>query len=369
MKDAMLMKIQFTIVLGGMMMVACCFAFIGAVALYVVGYILKYKGKRNQIPGARGVLYFGVIALSFISVYYDDGKSVQDIMLAAAIIMTAVFEMGGGIEEFLHNKGMTLKKTEIKVKMKHWYIFLATLSSIYVIFNFNEIGSLKQLEVSAIIFVVWIALLLYPLFSSIQVGGFKLTKQIEQMREETKEAMNDIKMQILDVKVDNSNSNTVVVSPILAYEELNNIKDKIEEKAEESETNKRKEVSEEVVSLFKVRFDLEQLISSLSKKYGYSGNSSLNQMIKFLVNNGIIDINYNTIISNIINICNRAIHGESIAAEYISFVQETTPMIKEQLENEMRQDVNYHVCMRCGYRGPSKFENYCPNCGNVTCEC
>lgn len=255
------------------------------------------------------------------------------------------------------------------IKRKAWYLFLLIASTIYVIDNYQNIGSLKQLDVSAILFVVWIALLLLPLFSSIQIGTIKLSKQLDDIQRETKDAINDMKLQMMEIKV--STANSIIVNSYLPSDKtMNNLKDSVQENCdkEAAENIREIEVDEELMFLFKARFKIEELVSQLCNNYDYQGNRLMTSMTQFLCRQEAINNNQSSTIQSITNICNRAMHGESIAPKYVEFVRDMMPAIINQLEREIKRRTFSHECTRCGYRGPSRYENYCPNCGNVTCD-
>ena len=66
------------------------------------------------------------------------------------------------------------------LKKKWWYLILLILSSTYVFCHWNKIDQLSQLTVQTLIFILWIVLLVLPLFSEIEIGGVKLKREIER---------------------------------------------------------------------------------------------------------------------------------------------------------------------------------------------
>ncbi len=265
---------------------------------------------------------------------------------------------------------MSIEKVKHLIKHKGWYIFLLLATSIFMVFNYKSIGSVKELDTVAIIFVVWIILWLYPLFSSIQIGHIKLSRKIDDMQKETKEAINDIKMQIMDVKVSNSNNNILMFGSLPPKEPLDELKATIKSD-DDGEVAKKKydiEVTEETIFLFESRLKLEQKIIALSSRYSYDGPKNMLQMVRFLERHEVLSRKQMNAIENILKICNRAVHGEKVADNYIEFVRDVLPIVIEQLGDAMLEEPAILVCEKCGYKGPSKYENYCPNCGNVICD-
>jgi len=65
---------------------------------------------------------------------------------------------------------------------KIWHFILLVASSIYVIISWTSIKSFTSLDANSLIFVIWIMLLLYPLFSEMEMFGIRLKKEVEQVK-------------------------------------------------------------------------------------------------------------------------------------------------------------------------------------------
>ena len=61
-----------------------------------------------------------------------------------------------------------------KIKKNIWYCFLLLISSAYVFYYRYELYQLKTLNVRNLVFLIWIALLLLPLFSEMELLGVKI---------------------------------------------------------------------------------------------------------------------------------------------------------------------------------------------------
>lgn len=115
------------------------------------------------------------------------------------------------------------------LKKRWWHVFLLIISSIYV-FNYKyDIYQMTELNAQNLIFILWLILLGLPLFSEIEIGSVKLKKEIEQTRAEVKESIGELKYQIFEMKVNNTNSNMLVVSnqPLPSKDELSQLQQHI----------------------------------------------------------------------------------------------------------------------------------------------
>lgn len=115
--------------------------------------------------------------------------------------------------------------------------------------------------------------------------------------------------------------------------------------------------------LFNIRLNIETSLHELIGKIGYEDKTflSIMKMIHILSNAEIIDGMTCDIISQVIKIANRGVHGEIVSDEYVTFVKETYPEIMRQLKVASSK-LCYIVCPRCKYSGYSKYENVCSKC-------
>lgn len=100
------------------------------------------------------------------------------------------------IHDFLIDKGMV--KAELFWIKKVWYILLLILSSIYVYNNFEQLAEqcfICLFNGNSLIFILWIILLIIPLFDSIEGYGFKFNKEHDELDKELKDLGNRVQNQ------------------------------------------------------------------------------------------------------------------------------------------------------------------------------
>lgn len=259
------------------------------------------------------------------------------------------------------------------VKKRCWYIILLIISTIYVYRFRNDIFQITELNIQNIIFVLWLILLGLPLFSEIEVGSVKLKKEIERTRSEVKESVDELKIQILDLKITNSNSNTLVFNnppslpPKDVLDQLQ--KETNSQKNDQAETSPEFGISEDTIYLFQVRLSLEKQLTALCNLFQYGERRSMYAMTQVLMQHEVIDFKIVELIREVINITNRGVHGEIVDDDYLQFVKNTYSTIKNALDSahSFYTDSRYYcVCPTCRYEGPSKYKNVCPKCGFVS---
>lgn len=97
------------------------------------------------------------------------------------------------IHSFLTDKEKV--KNELYWIKKIWYILLLILSTIYVVYNFDMLVTqsfIYQFNGNSLIFILWIILLFFPLFNSIEGYGFKFNKEQEEQTHKIKFLSNEI---------------------------------------------------------------------------------------------------------------------------------------------------------------------------------
>ena len=87
---------------------------------------------------------------------------------------------------------------------KWWYLFVLICSSIYVWYYRLDIDKLNPLNARNLIFILWIILIIFPLFSEIEVMGIKVKKEVQKAKEELKFSLQNIQAQIMQLQLNNS---------------------------------------------------------------------------------------------------------------------------------------------------------------------
>lgn len=281
-------------------------------------------------------------------------------------------------------KNDILCRTWETIKRRWWYIVLLVACTVFVFSNWKKIMTLNfdNMTTFHIIFILWIILLICPIFSEMELFGIKLKKEVEKVKEEVKEDIADLKAFIVQTNLNNfSNNQSLTIDGLWSREDLEISKKLLEKlnnleserkgsyKIDENEkivNNSAKQTIEEDKEnyLFKIRVEIERLLSNLVEKVGHKSNGQLIQMIQVLYRLEIIDGFTSDLLKQIVKIANRGVHGEIVSDEYIEFIKNSYPEVKKKLE-DASANLCLTVCPRCKYVGYSKYENVCPKCGYV----
>ncbi len=158
------------------------------------------------------------------------------------------------------------------VKKNTWFLLLLLSSSIYVFHYWSSITQFEKFNVENIIFIIWLLLLLLPLFSEMEVFGIiKLKKEVEKVKQEVKEDVKELRHDIQTISIASQFNNNVQLytnAPLPSKEDLKEAKSELSkesnteplQKAEQFAERLLKGITDSSVYLFQVRLILEDLM-------------------------------------------------------------------------------------------------------------
>lgn len=269
-----------------------------------------------------------------------------------------------------------ISKYWLKIIKLVWWLLLLVLGVIYICVNYSAISTNPNIVDGIVLFSVAIFIFM-PLVSEVTILGMSIKKEL-------KEATNELKYQISNIKLDlihnNSNSQRSEIkigfgdSYLPSRDDIKKDIDHLKPKSTIKEAHSLKdngvysEVSDEQIMLFKARYTIERKLVALADKLNFDTPFNYHKISTVLCKNELIDKATVDYIKNIYSICNRGIHGEIVDAQYLDYVSKMLPLIIEKLDSAANKvdHYTYCICTRCGYKGLSKFSNSCPSCGYVS---
>lgn len=191
---------------------------------------------------------------------------------------------------------------------------------------------------------MWVALLLAPLFSEVELLGVKLKREVEKAKDELKREIVALKTDITSaVDIRTHISPHIYLSPP-ADSQLPTIEDQVKRAVEltlagasatpPGESGPVRQLDDDIVSLFRTRRDLEielrriagerQVLASGRPVGGFQIARSLSQ--SEILSPGLFGA-----IRDVYAICSPAVHGEPVTPAQISFVREVGPGLLKAL--------------------------------------
>ncbi|WP_155010723.1 hypothetical protein [Priestia megaterium] len=224
-----------------------------------------------------------------------------------------------------------------------WWVLLLVGLFILIYNRFTYIVTDQVLPFDYIIFTVFIVLACLPFFSEMNMFGFKLKKEIEEVKENVDSGINELRNLITN----NNNSNSIYFTPFanpLSPKQLEELEHKLNVEEEKSplppETITDKYLKNEYVKpLFAIRYAVEQEFVRIYENR--TGENTIKKkrltpvlkIIRELLNEGAIDNNLAEGLKEVWVITSGAIHGEDIAKKQVNFVLATGPKLIEELKN------------------------------------
>ena len=232
-----------------------------------------------------------------------------------------------------------------------WWIILLLLTGIILLKRYEAITNGQSVMADIFVFLIFVALMLVPIFSEVEFFGIKLKKEIEELKADIKIKFGDIKNEIRNTQ------NQTLTQTIQAYgqygppppdsklpeleEEIDRIvKAKLQEHGViiDQPLPSRIDVPEDNLTMFKVRYNIEtQLRRIWENRFDEMAfdqrirHQPIMRIIQDLTKYEIIDNNFYGILREILSICNYAIHGEQVTENQVSFVSKNAKLVLDYL--------------------------------------
>ncbi len=229
-----------------------------------------------------------------------------------------------------------------------WWIALIGLTGIILFNRFDDIISGQSVPFDIFIFLIFVALMLVPIFSEIEFFGIKLKREIEDLKQDINIKLGDIKNEIRNSQTQTVHQTVQTFGPPPPDNKLPELQDEIERilsvklkehgVSPEIKIPGRIDVPKDNLLMFQVRFNIEKQLRRIWEQRFDSGDfdprlrhQPVTRIIQDLVKFEIIDNNFYGILREILSICNYAIHGEEVTENQVSFVTKNAKQILDYL--------------------------------------
>jgi hypothetical protein len=232
-----------------------------------------------------------------------------------------------------------------------WWIILLLLTGTILFKRYDAITTGQSVPADVFVFLIFVALMLVPIFSEIEFFGLKLKKEIEELKADINLKFGDIKNEI------RTSQNQTLNQTIQAYgqygppppdsklpeleEEIDRIvKAKLQEHGViiDQPLASRIDVPDDNLTMFKVRYNIEtQLRRIWENRFDEKAfdprfrHQPTMRIIQDLTKFEIIDNNFYGILREILSICNYAIHGEQVTDKQVNFVSKNAKFVLDYL--------------------------------------
>ncbi|WP_206957493.1 hypothetical protein [Trinickia acidisoli] len=230
-----------------------------------------------------------------------------------------------------------------------WWVILIVVLTVFLYGRYPDLKAGRAAAADVVVFVIWIALLLAPLFGEVSLLGIKLKQQFDELENMMTTQITDIRNDLrntIDVRTTISPSFNIPAAPSDA--QLPAIERRINEIISErlsalgvhvSPSILPINVDNDVSFLFAARYNLEKELRRIMESSPTAVSNAdttetvrrravpLPVHLRSLVDLGLIDRQLAGAIREVYSVCSPAIHGESVSKAQVAFVKDVAPRL------------------------------------------
>jgi hypothetical protein len=224
-----------------------------------------------------------------------------------------------------------------------WWLLLIIIIGVFLYGRYSALIEGKAVPADIVVFLIWIALCIAPIFKEIELPGIRLKQEVEKLKKEVQEQM---------VTLRNEISNAVEVKSIVSPNfwlnvpptdsQLPGIESRIEktikdtlavygvQSAHQRTPESDLSVSSDIRFLSDIRYNIEKELRVLAlpiEDDPLQGRAmSISRMILHLVKQEVLPSDMGGAIREIYSVCSAAMHGgENVSEAQVQFVRRTAP--------------------------------------------
>ena len=235
------------------------------------------------------------------------------------------------------------------VKFGWWFLVTGVVGA-FLYFRIPAISGGTGTQFDIVLFLVFVALMLSPLFSEMEFFGLKLKREIENLKSDVRHEIGEVKTLITSIGITNSLHQHISLQPA-PNAELAQMKEEFAKLQEarskevqwvqsspiEAPVSVSESVPDDISYLFTNRYVLEKEVLRLWRNVAPCGDSpekhTFSKRLYDLEYTGLISRQAERIIREIYTICSSAIHGNVPTKQQIEFVREVLPGILDTLNH------------------------------------
>ncbi len=217
-----------------------------------------------------------------------------------------------------------------------WWALLLLLIGSILNARRDDLLAGRAVPADVLIFLVWVALLLVPLFQEVNFFGVKLKQGMKELKEEVASLRAEFHSTV-DVRPQINPTFNIPAPPpdkeLPALEErIRGVLNQVltERGVQPSEVAKTEvDVSDDVAYLFKVRYQIERELRRIwdrrMEANVFRRPRSVAEMASILESEGFIESRVVNVIRQVYSVASPAIHGELVSEAKVAFVKDVAP--------------------------------------------
>lgn len=223
-----------------------------------------------------------------------------------------------------------------------WWLLLTGLLSCFIYQRYSALTAGQGTNVDIVAIVIWIALLLAPLFKEVSIFGITLKQEVKKLKKFVATQVSEIRSDIRNaVDVRTTISPQIVLPPPPSDSQLPELEKRIKSAVSDALASHGLEeiegvvpdisVSDEISLLFAIRHNIEKEIRRIVPPYGPAPHSRrplpVLRCLEVLHTAGLISAGMVQAIREVYLVCSPAIHGDPVTPAQVSFVKDVGPQL------------------------------------------
>lgn len=231
--------------------------------------------------------------------------------------------------------------------MAVWWAILLITVGFYLYGRYDHLVAGDANYSDVVVFLVWMALCLGPLFNEIELPGIKLSREIKKLKEEVDQQFLSLRTEMSaqssaragassNIWFNNPPSDAQL--PLSKTEILKIVSEEMAAYGKTPPSDMAQfDVGPEVVVLFKARHNIESELRKLAVPLEDDPTQRrampISRMLWHLTKAEVITSELAHAIREIYSVCSPAIHGESVSKAQVEFVKDTAPNVIAALKS------------------------------------
>lgn len=229
-----------------------------------------------------------------------------------------------------------------------WWLLLTAVITWFLYNRYPDLVSGRAASADIVAFVIWVALLLAPLFNEVTLLGITLKQEAEELKKFVATQVSDIRTEVRNaVDIRTTFSPHITIPAPAADSQLPELEARIKAAvsgALASHGLKPQEtpppelsVGEDISFLFATRYNIEKELRRIIQSRELSPQSRrplpVFQLSRMLAETGLIEPRLEHAIREVYAVCSPAIHGEPVTEAQVAFAKDVGPELVAALSS------------------------------------
>lgn len=222
-----------------------------------------------------------------------------------------------------------------------WWAVLSGVLTIYLTARYPNLVAGRWVPADVIVFLVWIALLVVPIFPEVELFGLEFKQEVQRLKEELKTEIHSVRAEFRNVGDVRSIFNPQITIPApppdsqlpgLQTRVMASVAEALAARGVRQPVNVPADlaVPDDIASLFATRYGIERELRRLARErqIDVGGRHAGGMLLsRALVHAGVIDPALNHAIREVYSASSAGVQAEGVTAAQVAFVREVGPQL------------------------------------------